>query len=157
MSKPHYFLPSGPTPTVHPVRLGAGTGTANNFTVKEEGKLIKLVAESRYDLCVAGDPIGGRIYAVEPATAAGFTVGGRVKDGQMFAVADGIQATPGTGAIAVGDLVVAGTITPKDTPLATYPKVCKATSQTGAIHNWVVMSLGTGGGAVGTTIVIERV
>lgn len=158
MSKAHYFMPTGATPTVVPVRLGAGSGSANNLTTAEEGKLIKLVAESRYDLCAAGDAIEGLIYSVEPATSGGFTVGGRVCEGAIYASADGLQATAGTGAIAVGDYVVAGTITAKGTRLTTYPKVCKATSQTPGAHAWRVMSLGTvGTGAVGTTIVIERV
>lgn len=158
MSKLHFIMPSGPTPTVHPVRLGAGTGAANNLSVKDEGKLIKMVGESRYDLCVAGDAIEGVIYGVEVATSGGFTIGGRVKDGMIFAIADGLQATPGTGAIAIGDYVVAGTITAKGTPLATFPKVCKATSQTPGIHAWRVVSLtANGAGAVGAQIVIERV
>lgn len=158
MSKLHFMLPSGPTPTVHPVRLGAGTGSANNLSTKDEGKLIKLVGESRYDLCVAGDAIEGVIYAVEPATSGGYTVGGRVTEGMMTVIADGLQATPGTGVIAIGDYVVAGSITAKGTQLTSYAKVCKATSQTPGIHAWRVVSLtAVGTGAVGTAIVIERV
>ena len=118
MSKAHFIMPSGPTPTVNPVRLGAGAGAANNLSAKDEGKIIKLVGESRYDLAAAGDAIEGVIYAIEPATSGGFTVGGRVKDGMIYAIADGLQGTPGTGAIAVGDYVVAGSITAKGTPLA---------------------------------------
>lgn len=161
MSRQHYFLPSGATPRVHPVRLGAGTGPANNLTIKDEGKLIKLVADSRYDLCVAGDTIEGYIFGIEPATSGGYTIGGRVHQEQLYAVADGLQATPGTGTLAVGDFVVAGTITPKGTALATYPKVCKATDQAaakGQPYAWRVMSLTqVGTGAVGTTVVLERV
>lgn len=157
MSKLHYIMPSGATPKVQPVRLGA-TGSSNNLSTADEGKLIKLAATDRYDLAAAGDAIEGVIYSVEPATSGGFTVGGRVTEGMIYAVADGLQATPGTGAIAVGDLVVAGTITAKGTALTSYPKVCKATSQTPVLFNWRVVSLGTAGtGAVGTTIVIERV
>ena len=76
----------------------------------------------------------------------------------MYAICDGLQSTPGAGAITIGSLVVAGTITAKGTALASYPKVCMATSQAAAVHMWRVVSLGTvGTGAVGTTIVIERV
>jgi len=184
MAKQHYFLPSGSTPTVHPVRLGAGSGAANNLSTADEGKLIKLVAESRYDLAAVGDPIEGVIYAVEVANSQGFTIGGRVNEGQIFAIADGLQATPGTGALAVGDYVVAGTITAKGTRLVSFPKVCKATDQPGAAvtaadnlvasinaalakisaganigrHGWRVMSLtAVGTGAVGTQVVLERV
>lgn len=157
MAKAHYIMPSGATPKVHPVRLGAA-GAANNMSTADEGKLIKLAAESQYDLCAVGDAIEGVVYSVEPSTSQGHTVGGRVCEGMIYAVADGLQGTPGTGAIAVGDLVVAGTATAKGTALASYPKVCKATSQTPGLHNWRVVSLGTQGtGAVGSTIVIERV
>lgn len=160
MSKLHYFMPTGVTPKVVPVRLGAGNAATDRYTVKEEGKLIKLVGESRFALCAAGDKIEGWIYGVETATSGGYTIGGRVHEDAMYVLADGLQATPGTGAIAVGDYVVAGTITAKDTALASYPKVCKATDQAAAQtgYAWRVMSLGTAGtGAVGTTIVIERV
>lgn len=158
MAKQHYFLPTGATPTVVPVRLGAGSGSANNLSTADEGKLIKLAGESRYDLCVAGDAIEGVIYAVEPATSQGFSVGGRVNEGAIFAIADGLQATPGTGVLAVGDYVVAGSITAKGTRLTSFPKVCKATSQTPGAHAWRVMSLtAVGTGAVGTQVVIERV
>lgn len=161
MSKLHFMMPSGATPTVMPVRLGAGTGAANNVNTAEEGKLIKLVAESRYDQCAAGDAIEGWIYAVEPATSGGFSLGGRVQDGMIYALADGLQATPGTGVIAVGDYVVAGTPTAKGTKLASYPKVCKATDQAAAKASpfaWRVVSLTqVGTGAVGTAVVLERV
>lgn len=161
MSKLHFMLPSGATPTVMPVRLGAGTGAANNMNTKDEGKLIKLVGESRYDLCAAGDTIEGWIYGIELATSGGFTVGGRVQDGMIFATADGLQTTPGTGALAIGDYVLAGTPTAKGTALAVYPKVVKATDQAAAKASpfaWRVVSLTQAGtGAVGTTVVLERV
>jgi len=103
---------------------------------------------------------------------------------EIFALADGLEATPGTGTIAIGDYVVAGTATAKGTALTSFPKVCKATNQPGAtvttsdnvaaninaaiakvvdatanaIYAWRVVSLGSAGtGAVGTTIVIKRV
>lgn len=161
MAKQHFFMVSGETPTVHPVRLGAGNTSNDRMTAVDEGKIIKLVGESRYDLAVVGDAIEGWIYGIEPGTSGGYTVGGRVHEKQMNVVFDGLQATPGVGAIAVGDFVLAGSITAKGTKLASYPKVCKATDQAGAmakVYRWRVMSLGvTGTGAVGTNGVIERV
>jgi len=76
----------------------------------------------------------------------------------MACTCDGIQATVGTGTIAVGDLVVAGTVVAKGTALGALetPKVCKATSQTPVMFNWRVVSLGVAG-AVGDSCVIERV
>lgn len=165
-------------------RLGAGSGTANHVTDVEVGKLVKQVAESRYDLCAAGDPIQGQIVAVEGATADDYSIGSVNAEGRMSVVADGLEATPGTGAIALGDYVVCGTVVAKGTALSAGPKVCKATNQPGvavttvdntkteidialakvadaqanAAFAWRVISLGSAGtGAVGTTILIERV
>ena len=71
---------------------------------------------------------------------------------------DGLQATPGTGTVAIGDYVVTGTVVAKDTALSGPVKVTKATTQTGMYHAWRVVSLGSAGtGAVGTTGLIERV
>lgn len=129
MSKAHYMMPVATTPSVNVVRLGAGNTTSDNFDTKEENKFIKLVAESRYDLCAAGDPIEGIIYSVEPATAGGYSIGGRVNTGMLKVLADGLEATPGTGTIAVGDYVVCGSVTAKGTANPSFPKVCKATNQ----------------------------
>ncbi len=173
MSKLHYIMPSGPVVDAEVVRLGAGTGSSNNLSYLDEGKLVKLVGESRYDLCAAGDLIERVIGKIETATSGGYTIGGVHRAEKIYATADGLQATAGTGTIAVGDWVVAGTITAKGTALTAYPKVCKSTVQLGDVpgsltaagaqvlaskHAWRVVSLGTAGtGAVGTTIVIELV
>lgn len=153
-------------------RLGAGSGAGNWIDDKEVGKPVKLVAESRFDLCAAGDPIEGRIESVEAAPLDGFSVGSVKQYERMSVVFDGIQATPGTGTVAIGDYVVTGTVVAKGTALAAAMKVCKATAQPGAVaaslteaglmarlaaYAWRVVSLGTvGTGAVGTAGVIER-
>lgn len=139
-------------------RLGAGTGAANNVTDSEIGKPVKLAGDSRYDLCAAGDAIEGFISAVESYTADGYSIGSVQFKDRKAVTFDGLQATPGTGAIAVGDYVVAGTAVAKGTALSVPAKVCKATSQTAGHFNWRVVSLGSAGsGAVGTAGVIERV
>lgn len=157
-------------------RLGAGTGAANNVTDKEVGKPVKLVGDSRYDLCAAGDPIERFIVSMEAATLDGYSIGsviGSVGDRKEVTF-DGLQATPGTGTVALGDYVVTGTVVAKDTALTVPAKVCKATQQPGvteaavvgdvndqlkvAMYAWRVVSLGSAGtGAVGTTGTIERV
>ena len=175
MSKSHFIRPTGVSRDALVVRLGAGSGAANNFTQNETGKLVKWVGESRYDLCAAGDIIHAAIVSVEPATSGGFSIGGIDDGDRMYAIADGLQATPGTGSIAVGDYVVAGSVTAKGTALATYPKVCKATVQIGtapadlaaagqqaamaAAGAWRVVSIlkESGPAAVGDTIVIAPV
>lgn len=159
-------------------RLGAGTGDANRLNDIDAGKPVKLVGESRFDLCAAGDPIEGFIVAVDTATLDGYSTGGvkGTKRGHLeYVTFDGLQATPGTGTIAVGDYVVAGTPSAKGVAIpSTGPKVCKATQQPGvteaaavgdvndqlkvAMYAWRVVSLGTAGtGAVGTRGVIERI
>jgi hypothetical protein len=173
MSKAHFTVPNGPLENPITVRLGAGTGATNNMSVLDEGKLVKLVGESRYDLCQPGDPIEGCIIAISPATSGGYSVGTVGEEDYLLTTADGLQATPGTGTLNVGDYVVAGTLTAKGTQLTTFPKVCKATVQPGdvpgsltaasaqtlyALHAWRVISLGLAGtGAVGTTICIQPV
>lgn len=153
-------------------RIGAGTGAGNNVDDKEVGKLYKLVAESRYDLCAAGDPIEARLEAVEAATLDGYTMGTVKLNGRLTVTFDGLQATPGTGSVAVGDYVVCGTVVAKATALSAAAKVCKATQQPGSVpadltaaglqarnaaYAWRVVSLGSvGTGAVGTVGVIER-
>lgn len=161
MTRAHRIVPVAPTEASITVRLGAGQGSANNFDLKEERKFVKLVGESRYDLCAVGDEIEGAITSVEAATQDGYTIGGVNKCGEArWATADGLQATPGVGVIAVGDYVLAGTATAKGTALTQHGKVVKATNQATAKtspYNWRVVSLGpVGTGAVGTAIVIER-
>lgn len=159
MARAFRIVPTAPFPVAKTVRLGAGNSPADNFnTFSENLKVVKLVGESRFDLCAAGDEIEGYISAVEQATQDGYTIGSIITDHMMFVRFDGLQATPGTGVVAVGDFVVAGTLTAKGTALADYPKVCKATDQAGQTFKWRVLSLGAAGsGAVGTTGVVERV
>lgn len=179
MSKIHRIVPTGPISDVFAARLGAGTGAGNNLTLAEQNKFVKLVAESRYDLAAAGDLIETSIVAIDLDTSGGYTVGSlaanKTRD-TMFVTADGLQATPGTGAIAVGDYVVVGSVYAKGTAIPAaegMPKVCKATNQLGSVpadltaaayqakyaaHAWRVVSLGpVGTGAVGTMIVIKPI
>lgn len=175
-----------PTHAAVTARLGAGTGSLNHLADTELGKLVKLVGESRYGLCAAGDKIQGQIVVREAATQDDYTIGSVQSSGRIAAICDGLEATVGTGTIAVGDYVVCGTVTAKGTALSgtfARPKVAKATNQPGAtvdvsatvnqstvnaalakvadstmtaLFAWRVISLGDAG-AVGDTCVIERV
>lgn len=160
MSRNHYIVPTAPTRASRTVRFGAGALLANRWDMKEQGKAVKYTAESTYDLCAAGDEIEGFVTSVEPASQNGWSIGGMTRWDLQTVTADGLQGTPGTGTIAVGDYVVAGTAVAKGTALTTPQKVCKATTQAtvrNGPNNWRVLSLGTAGtGAVGTLIVIER-
>lgn len=158
MARDHYIKPTVPDANGVTVRFGAGNTANDRWTTAEQGKLVKLVGESRFDLCAVGNDIEALVYAVEVAPQNGYTIGTKVKPDLMDVTFDGLQATPGTGAILVGDIVVAGSPTAKGTALTAPPKVCKATTPANVVHKWRVVSLGTAGtGAVGTVGVIERI
>lgn len=158
---------------VRTARLGT-TGAGNQYDDKEVGKAVKLSGDSAYVLCAAGDPIEGVVNSVNLGLYDGFSIGGVVSNGYKEVTFDGLQATPGTGTVAVGDYVVTGTVVAKGTALTAPLKVTKATQQPGiteagavgdvndqlkvALFAWRVVSLGAAGtGAVGTTGIIERV
>jgi hypothetical protein len=156
-----------------PVTARLGT-TGAPLNDNDAGKLVKLIADSNYDLCAVGDTIEGYVQNIATAPIDGFSLGGVIDEGRMYATADGSQAA-GTGALAIGDYVVCGQQPAKGSPLpATGAYVRKATWQPGvsspaaltdvpslqkvAMWAWRVVSLGTAGtGAVGSQIVIERV
>lgn len=141
------------------VRLGTTSALYGN---SEIGKAVKLSGSDAYVLCAAGDSIEGVVsssnYATQ-GTVDGFAIGGIVNSGYKAVVFDGLQATAGTGVVAVGDYVVVGTVVAFGTSLSTDLKVCKATDQAAAKADPYaarVVSLGTAGtGAVGTAGVIE--
>ena len=140
-------------------RLGSGTRTAGTALVDaDKGKLLKLAGASRYDLCAAGDAIEASLTAVETAPLDDYTIGTVQTAGRLKVTCDGLQATPGTGTVAVGDLVVASTPVAAGTALGTlvYPKVAQATSQTPGLFNWRVVHVSVDG-SVGDTAIIERV
>lgn len=144
---------------VKTVRLGQTTGT---YSSKEIGKAVKLTAESRYELCAAGDAIEAVVSSSNlesQGTLDGYSIGGITYGGYKAVTFDGLQATPGTGAVAVGDYVVVGTVVARDTALSGPLKVTKATTQAdakAAPFKARVVSLGSAGtGAVGTVGFIE--
>lgn len=148
--------------TYYTVRLGAGPTDAGNLKGTEKGKFVKLAGSSRYDLCVPGDEIEGFIVTVEAATADGFSIGSiRIED-RIPVTLDGLQATPGTGTINIGDYVVVGSVVPKGTAQTAPVKVCAATVQPSSTNYvgkfmWRLVANNDLNGAVGTTGVIERV
>ena len=143
---------------VKTVRLGT-TGAGNQYGYEEIGKAVKLSGESAYVLCAAGDPIEGIVSSsnlAEQGTVDGFSIGGIISTGYKEVTFDGLQATPGTGAVAIGDYVLTGTVVAKGTALTAALKVTKATSQTPGAYKARVVSLGQAGtGAVGTVGTVE--
>jgi hypothetical protein len=153
-------------------RLGAQGGV---YRDTEIGKLVKIgTLDSQMVLCTVGDFIEGYIVGVETATSDGFGIGSVQREDAKYVQFEGSQAA-GTGAITLGQYVVAGTPAAQGTGLVgTYAKVRSATIQPGVTAAaafadvatqmamipflWRVVSLGTvGTGAVGTTGLIERV
>lgn len=135
------------------------------------GKFLKLKFTSQYGLSAVGEEIEA-ILASGPDSALheGFRLASVRKTGRIRVTLDGLQATPGTGVIAVGDYVVTGTVVARGTSLADAPpKVCKATALSFATtpavnfpagthlnHTWRVVAL-YGTTAVGQLGLIERV
>lgn len=141
-------------------RVADGAGAGNQLGRVDNGKLVKLIADSQYGLCAAGNEIEGVLdVADDLAPQDGFNLGS-VRDAigtRLEVTLDGLQATPGTGTVAVGDYVVAGTATARGTALSVPPKVCKATNAGNTlVYKWRVMSLKTNGN-VGSVAIIERV
>lgn len=142
-------------------RLGAGTTANDRYNDKEVGKLVKMVGDSRYDFAVAGNEIEGRVTSVDTASSDGYSTGAVQVGGRMHVILDGVQATPGTGAVALLDFVLASTPVAKGTAQPDAgPKVVKATDQAAAKNSpfaWRVVSFLSGSGAVGTLACIEKV
>ena len=137
-------------------RVGSAADLAGRLVDDDKGKFVSLAGDSQYDLCAEAGVIEGVFMALEPATQDAWAIGSVRKNGRVNAICDGLQGTIGTGAIAIGDYVVAGTVVAAGTALTTAPQVAKATDQTATPMMWRVVSLGDAG-AVGDTCVIERV
>jgi hypothetical protein len=140
-------------------RLGSDATPAGRLTDADVGKFVVLAGESRYDLAAKDAIINGFVTSIETATMDGFAIGGVANEVGIYKEVTfrGSQAA-GTGAIAIGDLVLAGTPVARGTKLTVPPDVVKATSQAAGLINWRVVSLGAAGtGAVGTTGLIQRV
>jgi hypothetical protein len=134
-------------------RLG-GTGAAK-FTDAENGKAVKLGAESQYDLTADGNSIEGFVSSISSGpTYDGFALGGVVSTGTKRVLVSGAT-------VAVGDYVVSAAPVALGTKLATYAPVKKAADQAiaaAAPFKWRVVSRGSAGtGVAGTTVLIERV
>ncbi len=141
-------------------RLG-GNASNTRFTDVDVGKGVKLIGDSNYGLLSAADQIEGICSSVETSLYDGYVIGGVQTKGFVTATAYGLQATPGTGVIAVGEYVLAAApaaVQVAET-LSSYIRVVSATTQAtayGLPYKARVVSLGSAGtGAVGTTITIE--
>ena len=152
-------------PTIHSekvvtARLG-GNASNTRFTDNDVGKFVKLSADSNYTLVTAADAAEGVVTSVETGVYDGYVLGGVQYGGFVEATANGLEATPGVGAIAVGDFVFCTAPAAVQVADTAPRKVVKATTQATAkagVFKARVVSLGSAAtGAVGTTIVIELI
>ena len=139
---------------------GASGNAATQLTKLDAGKFVKLTGDSQVGLCAVGDQIEWQLYTADDvAPADGFNLGAVQDEGRMKVTLDGLQGTPGTGAIAIGDYVVCGTVVPRGTSLnGAPPKVCKATAAPNTLlFKWRLVSILVGTTAVGSIGVIDSV
>jgi hypothetical protein len=142
-------------------RLADGPGATNLLKKEDNDKFVKLVGDSQYGLCAVGNEIEAVINVADDiAPNDGYTMGS-IHDARGTRVAvtfDGVQATPGTGVVVIGDFVVCGTPVARNVSAAgALPKVCKATALGADVsYKWRIVSF-NGTGAVGQTGLIERI
>lgn len=131
------------------VSAALGVSAVTQLTGNDIGKAVKLGADDNYVLCANGDDIGGTLESVNPDTVNdGFAFGSVNKKGRRVATVDAAELN----ALVVGESVTAGTQSAIDT---VGGLVCTGTP--GAIIQWVVVSILTGTGVAGDTVLIEKV
>jgi len=135
------------SPDIVSAALGVSAGT--KLTANDLGKAVKLAGDDNYVLCANGDDIAGTVASINPDTVNdGFAFGSVNKDGRRIATVDAAEVD----ALVVGETVVAGTQTAIDTAGGLV-----ATAGAGALIKWQVISILTGTGVAGDTVLIERV
>lgn len=139
------------------------SGNKGQFTDKDFGKPLKLVADSTYDICAAGDEIEeilDAIAAQQSTVNNGFQIGTIRDDGQFLGIIDDV-----TEPLAVGKYVVAGAQAalgtrnaPAGKETTAFAKVrCVANNTRASILNkWRIVSIQSGSG-VGAIVLVERV
>ena len=140
-------------------RVADAAGSANQLRQADSGKLVKLVGDSMYGLCAVGNEIEAVLAtAEEMANQDGYVIGSIDNTSRIEVTLDGLQATPGTGTVVIGDYVVASTPVARNTASTLPPKVCKATAApTAIIFKYRLVAITSGTGTVGSIGVIERV
>lgn len=158
------FGPKAALPDDATFSAALGVNPAGRLTDFDLYKAVKLIGDSRYGLCEAGDDIEGVLISVEVNTVnAGYGFG-------TILCKDAVVASnAGAGAIAVGAYVVAAaqpavgtaltrvTSGPLTGNLPTPVRVATALELEASNFKWRVTSLLGGNGGVGTPILIQRI
>lgn len=130
-------------------KLGASAALADRFTMTEKLKAVVMSNKSNFILAPDGAEIEGFVDSVDDATAGGFTFGGVAHPDPGFRVEAKVGgATP----LVFGDLVVAGVQPAIGTE--SLPVVKKGTPVN---FKYRVINLYTGNGAVGSTVLLEKI
>lgn len=124
---------------------------AGQFAQADIGKALKQNSGGYLELCASGDSIAGFVTAVEPGTKDGHSIGSVCSDVNRQA-----YATDEAGSLALGALVVAGTVTALGTiePLGSNV-IVDPTPAVGDFHKWIVVE--TYGGTAGDQVLIQKI
>ena len=144
------FTPLVNSPHADVITAALGVDASNKMSDFEINKPVKLAAADNYVLCSVGDEIEGFVVTTEAYTVNdGFSIGSVQRNKR-------VQAKIVTLGVVVGDLVVAGAPSALGTadPLML---VKKAAGTEDKLYNWRVISIVTGTGAIGDTVLIEKI
>ena len=135
--------------------LGPDSATSLLYTDKDAGKAIKLVADSRAQICADGDEIGGQLITVEAQqTSGGFRIGTCRSATSPLFDAKVVGAT-----LVIGDEVVAAAQAAPGVPNDTPPyhvrmRVKKAATANG--QRLKVVAIQSGTGAAGSVVTLSK-
>lgn len=134
-------------------RFSAALGVSNSTPLKDAdiGKPVKLAASNNYVQCSSADELEGIVESIEPNKVnSGFGFGVVQKGGRALATVAG-------GTLAVGALVVAGTQAAVNTANTANNGIPVVIAGAPTKFLWRIISTLTGGGVVGSVVVIERI
>lgn len=128
------------------------------LTSLDEGKAVKLVAESRYGVVTDGDEIEGILVAVEPATVNnGYGLGTIQRKESFIGKNLGATLVIGEKVVAAAQPAVGTAITELTSGNERGVRPTPVKTGTPTTFVWRVISLLGGGGLVNTNVLIERV
>jgi len=131
------------------VDAALGVNVAGALAAADIGKPVKLGASDNYLVCSTGDEIEGIVYAIDSATVnSGWAFGSVRKSGRIEATVDAAQV----GTLVPGELVVAGV----QVAVGTAGKIT-VLQGTPADHKWRCISIVSGTGVAGDTVVVEKI
>lgn len=138
------------------VLLGPDAATSLTYTDKDAGKALKMVGDSRMEICEEDDEIHAQLITVESgATSGGYRIGtARFKTSPLFDA----KVAVGSTALAIGDEVVAADQaaigTPNDTP-PYHVRMLVKKAGTANGRRLKVVAIQSGTGAAGSVVTLS--